>query len=307
MFGGFSAARRWQLSLLIGSAAVLVPLSVLAVSDGDYSYQQQGCTANADQFNRTDAESGCHNARVVISDGSGHQLASAGTFQTQNGQPVSSGDYSLTPTAADPTSGVKVYFGADDNLDEGEHDGATDWHNGPSDGGGVHANATPGLVMAWLGGLMAAAAGHPQYFLTHPLPVDAGYGACADGTCASVQTERHTAFQGGSHGGRDAADYSGVTWDPYNCSSGDAQSDSKSACGGHTLRWWNQRQGAVYVEPGAQVYEDPDAQASPALPVYPIPAAYVGTCGVVAGGGPVTAPASPVTNSAGQVAIQTGC
>ena len=41
---------------------------------------------------------------------------------------------------------------------------------------------------------------------------------------------------------------------------------------------------------------------------YPLPALYVGTCGVVAGGGAApAAPASPVTNSAGQVVVSTGC
>ena len=300
---------RLRFGLVIALAAAAVPISAWAVSDGDYSYQQQGCTADADQFNRTDAEQGCHNARVVVSDGSGGQLASAGTDQTPNGQFVSNGDFSVTPSTFDPTKGAKVYFGADDNLDQGEHDGATDWHNGPSDGGGIHANATPDLVLAWLGGLMAAANGHPQYLLTHPLPADAGFGACADGTCLSVQTNQHTAFQGGSKGSRDAADYSGMRWDPYNCSSGDAASDSKQACGGHSLAWWNQHQGAVYVEPGVQVYEDPDAQASPAGPqqLYPLPAAYAGSCGAVVGGGAITAPASPVTNSAGQVDVSTGC
>lgn len=301
--------RGLRLGLLGALAAGLLPVGAWAVSDGDYSPQQQGCTGNADQFNRTDSQPGCHNSRVVLSDGSGHRLMTAGTDQTANGQFVGSGDFSFTPGGFDPSSGVKVYFGADDNLDQGEHDAARDWHNGPSDGGGVHANATPALFYAWLDGLMAAAGGQPGYLLTHPVPVDAGYGACADGTCASVQTNRNTAFQGGSKGGRDAADYSGARWDPYNCSSGDAQSDSRQSCGGHTLAWWNQRQGAVYVEPGAQVYEDPDAQASPALPaqLYPLPAAYAGTCGVVAGDGSVAAPASPVTNSAGQVDVSTGC
>ena len=47
-------------------------------------------------------------------------------------------------------------------------------------------------------------------------------------------------------------------------------------------------------------------------PSYPIPSAYAGTCGVVAGGGsvagqPTTAPPSPVTNKAGQVVVSTGC
>ena len=65
----------------------------------------------------------------------------------------------------------------------------------------------------------------------------------------------------------------------------------------------------VVAEPGVQFFEDPDAQASPALPIYPLPAVYVGTCGIVIGGGQLPAlPASPLTNSAGQLVISpTGC
>ena len=59
---------------------------------------------------------------------------------------------------------------------------------------------------------------------------------------------------------------------------------------------------------GFQFYEDPDPQGSPATPIYPNPGIYVGTCGVVVGGGALPAlPASPLTNSAGQLVISTGC
>jgi hypothetical protein len=77
------------------------------------------------------------------------------------------------------------------------------------------------------------------------------------------------------------------------------------------MDWYRQQEARnVYAEPGVVVYEDPDPQASPALPnqLYPLPAAYVGTCGVAAGGGAAKAPASPVTNKAGQVVVSpTGC
>ena len=64
-----------------------------------------------------------------------------------------------------------------------------------------------------------------------------------------------------------------------------------------------------------QIYEDPDAQGSPfgGAP-YPIPAIYVGTCGVIIGGGdvkqspmPPSQPGAPYINSAGQLVISTGC
>ena len=77
------------------------------------------------------------------------------------------------------------------------------------------------------------------------------------------------------------------------------------------MDWYRQQEAHnVYVQPGVTVYEDPDPQASPAGPkqLYPLPAAYAGTCGVAAGGGAAKAPASPVTNGAGQVVVSpTGC
>ena len=62
----------------------------------------------------------------------------------------------------------------------------------------------------------------------------------------------------------------------------------------------------VVAQPGVQVYEDPDPQASPIGP-YPLPAAYAGTCGVVVGGGDFDFTGAPSTNSAGQIGASTGC
>ena len=120
----------------------------------------------------------------------------------------------------------------------------------------------------------------------------------------SAQTQRRVIFQGGNkkkH--RDAADYQGKTWDPESCS---GPSDSKKDCGGHSLKWWDKQEGTVYGEPGIQIYEDPDAQGSPIGP-YPLPGFYVGTCGLVIGGGGMSAPDSPFTNPAGQFVLNTGC
>jgi hypothetical protein len=72
------------------------------------------------------------------------------------------------------------------------------------------------------------------------------------------------------------------------------------------MDWYRQQEASnVYAEPGVTVYEDPDPQGSPVGPqqLYPLPAAYAGTCGVAAGGGLVQAPKSPVTNSAGQLIV----
>jgi hypothetical protein len=301
-------ARMHQIALAVAGGLAALPIAAWAVSSGYYSPAMQDCSASADEYDVQGAQPGCHNAALVVSDGSGHRYVDAGTYQTAQDQPVDSAGAAVDPTGGNPASGAQVYFGADDNLDFGEHDGATDWHSGPSDGGALSAGANPSSADPWL---TALASFDLAYLLTHPAPAGyAGAGACADGTCFSAQSQQTAVFQGGNPSKhRDAYDYSGTNWDPYGCSSQDASSDSRQACGGHTLEWWNQRQGTTYAEPGVQVYEDPDAQSSPALgpQLYPAPAAYAGTCGVTAGGGPVQAPSSPLTNSAGQVQIKTAC
>src|SRR5438132_4509249 len=267
-----------------------------AVSDGNYDPSRQHCSNDANNYtNPTYAQPGCRNFIVGVSDGSGHEWASLGTDQTPDGTTVNqvqpATDTNGSP--ADFAQGVHVYMGADDNLDFGEHDSSPQWNNGPSDGGAIQVNSDPASVSLWLAALTA---GDTSYLLTHPVPlVDAGAGMCADGYCWSAQTQRRVAFQGGDttkH--RDLANYDGKQWDPYTCA---GPSDQPSDCGGKNLSDWNNQEGTVYAEPGVQVYEDPDAQGSPADPLYdmgltpspsyPIPSAYAGTCGVVAGGGSV--------------------
>jgi hypothetical protein len=261
-------------------------------------------------------EPGCHSSQLSIEDGAGHRYFGAGTDQTADGTNAHHLTTETDPGTEppDPTQGAQVYFGADDNLDSGEHDGSSHSRNGPSDGGGIHAVLTPANIAQWAAAL---AAGDAAYLQTHPVPVPAGAGGCADGACASAQTQRGTMFQGSGKGERDAYDYSGKRWDPYTCG---GPTDDKASCGGHDLGWWNRSDGTVYAEPGVQVYEDPDPQGSPIDPLYdggatptpmlyPLPAAYVGTCGVTVGGGPAwPVPAgSPGTNGAGQVSAPTGC
>jgi hypothetical protein len=138
--------------------------------------------------------------------------------------------------------------------------------------------------------------------------------------CESVQTQRRTAYDGGSDTApaRDAANYDGYTWDPESCSGADSDPESCTPPDGYEctgdpelcdqgLAYWHNRSGDVYVEPGVQFYEDPNPAGSPIGP-YPLPAAYAGTCGVIVGGGPTAQmPASPITNSAGQFVISTKC
>ena len=245
------------------------------------------------------------------------------------------GNNSVTPETGTPdaqglsallTNGFRFYLGQDDNTDAGEHDGVTGQHgtvgsfNGPSDGGAIGIFLLPALV-----GQTPTA--------SDPVPfAGASEGSCADGICQEATTQQQLLYQGcGATGpdgkalpndqcgpnsaqSRDVYNYSGKQWDPYNCSSGDATSEAPgpNGCGNQTMDQWRQQEAHnVYAQPGFQFYEDPDPEGSPAGPqqLYPLPAVYVGTCGVAAGGGSLpAAPASPVTNSAGQVVVApTGC
>lgn len=300
---GFMAAA----VLLAGTGA-----AVAGVSDGNYSYDRQHCSGYAEDVERSSTtEPGCQNFATEVNDGNGNEIVRVGLPQLADGEhpDPTRATYSVTPDGFDPTTGVHYYTGADDNLDNGEHDGTDQVHDGPSDGGSIVLNIDPNAGAAWV---TAVQAGDAQYLATHPVPfVDFGVGMCTDGLCWSLQTQRRTAFDGGNTTtpARDAANYDGHTWDPETCSSADPNVDTCSdSTGSHDLAYWYGQNGPVYVEPGFQVYEDPSPNGSPleATP-YPIPALYVGTCGVVAGGGPVQAPASPVTNGAGQLVVTTTC
>lgn len=312
-------------TVLAALAAAVLPSS--AVSDGDYDPAKQGCSPTADDSATPDhTEKGCYAATLQIA-GAQHRYVLVGVPQTADGTGANAVELCLdftgtakcarvdengfTPlpdregTPVDPQSGeLHAYFGADDNLDEGEHDGSTYVANGPSDGGGIQANVAPLTAAQWLAKAMAGDSG---YVLTHPLPgADAGTGACADGLCISVQTQRRVAYRSGDKHAktRDAADYEGHEWDPPSCA---GPSDTAEDCGGHNMAWWHKRNQTTYVEPGIQIYEDPDPQGSPEGP-YPLPALYLGTCGFVAGGGVAPAfPPSPITNDAGQLVVKTGC
>jgi hypothetical protein len=324
-----------------------------AVSDGNYSYSMNGCSGHAnDSDHPTYTEQHCHNIAVVVYDGSGHQYFGIGMLQTPDGTPIHDGEWwadlgdgtrttqhfdiglpNGDPPSADdpvtsadgatpahPETGIHVYFGVDDNVDVGEHDGSEQIANGPSDGGGIQANLDPSTVEPWLSHLMAA---DPSFLLTHPLPLaDAGMGFCVDGICVSIQTQRRVAYQGQNpNASRDVANYDGTKWDPEPC---DGPDDGVGPCGPGAIAHWNSERGTTYVEPGVQIYEDPDPQASPAAlsflgvppevmrDPYPIPSLYIGTCGIEFGGGtdpssPTWMPDSPFTNDAGQAVIPTAC
>jgi hypothetical protein len=235
----------------------------------------------------------------------------------------------VTPTVATGTpngslagllTGADIYLGADDNLDSGEHDGVDGKYNtdkavnGPSDGGNLEVGWHPLAASGWSTVLVGALMGSPAALAAlgeNPMPLfDAGGGACADGICVGAYSARRTIYQGGGGAGasRDAYNYDGKTWGPYDCSSGDAASEkacSDPAKGGDPggMNAYRAKEAKnVVVEPGVQVYEDPDPQGSPVLPtsLYPLPALYVGSCGVVLGGSAVQVPGG---NSKGQLVV----
>jgi hypothetical protein len=214
------------------------------------------------------------------------------------GQPSASLDQSRARkrNAADGLTNQQVYFGADDNLDNGEHDGVnpSDYGgrdakvaNGPSDGGAAQVNTH-----------VHGSASDPVSLLRknvdpgdmhNPLrAADAGTGACADGICAGADTMRRKAYQGGCRSCADQSVYNDqytTAWRSPDCSG--QSTASQNRCGrnganGNIYQPWSER-GAYSTDPGVFVYEDPDPQASPltaAFMPYPICELYAGTMGV---------------------------
>ena len=234
-------------------------------------------------------------------------------------------------TPAQPQQGLYLYFAADDNLERGEHDGSPLMHNGPSDGGSISVEIKPETALAWVAALQGL---DPATLLANPVPLaGAGLGGCADGICFGATAVRRLAYLGGNIGSRrDAPNYTGKSWDPETCSgeSDGVTKGSATACddpstpqincalnpfacstatingsGYENIRYWHNKEGAVYVQPGLNVYEDPDPQGSPIGP-YPIPALSLGTCGFIFGGGDFSF-TGPGTNSAGQIVVPTAC
>jgi hypothetical protein len=199
------------------------------------------------------------------------------------------------------SQGLTYYLGANDGLDNGEHDGFsgnnnTDGaQNGPSDGGAIILSLTP------------QNAGNTPSATNPEGLANFSFGACADGICFGTATQRTTVYQGCN------ADNPAPT-NPADdaCAPGTAQNDdvfhndtpaatqASPDCNGggpdssETACYTNQdgsanpngangyRQNTPHnmnMEPGVQTYQDPDPQRSPAAPVG-TPGIYVGTCGV---------------------------
>ncbi|HLX87396.1 MAG TPA: hypothetical protein VKR22_02880 [Acidimicrobiales bacterium] len=193
------------------------------------------------------------------------------------------------------TQGLIVYFGANDNLDNGEHDGVSGLNgtdgavNGPSDGGALQLSITPQSA------LEAFSATKPEGLANF------SEGECADGICSELTTDQQTVYygcDGTNPQNNNAADTCTAgtpesgnvfenkapasTQEPYNCSSGDATSENCAAQGGQSFNTYrSETPQQMNAEPGFQTYQDPDPQRSPAAP-FGTPGAYAGTCGVYA-------------------------
>lgn len=249
--------------------------------------------------------------------------------------PVSGGQVALQPVLE---NGVLVYLGADDNTDNGEHDGLGPYTqlvnpkdlgaaNGPSDGGGVTVSATPRHAA------QLPTQSHPEGL------ANASFGACADGICLEGTTQQQTVYYGCgaaeagrlvpcsagtpqnanvynyAPGGAPAHDPS-VNTESAGCNSGDKNTTSAAQCGPGGMNAIRAATPAhENAQPGIQLYTDPDPQRSPAAPapLWPTPAVYIGTCGVylgspattgqVLGSKPLAVGGLSLTNSAGQIAI----
>jgi hypothetical protein len=238
-------------------------------------------------------------------------------------------------------NGLIVYLGADDNLDNGEHDGLGPFsqtanqnnygaQNGSSDGGALMILLTP-----------QTATNTPSATNPNGL-INASEGECADGICFEATTQQQTVYQGcgaadsygqapcnpGTPQNANVYDYApggstsndpSVNNESTDCNSGDKNSTSEASCGPGGMNAYRSATPAnENAEPGFQLYTDPDPQRSPAAPspLWPTPGVYVGTCGVYAGSAPTTGSvvgtkpmsAGPVgiVNSAGQIAIDPG-
>lgn len=114
-----------------------------------------------------DRVEGCQNATFNVRDGNGDEAIRIGTQQTADGEQVDPRPQ-VTTGEMDPTTGVFGYFGADDNLSNGEHDSSSQIGDGPSDGGAIVLDLDPSSLDRWMA---AVEAGDFRYLLTHPVPL----------------------------------------------------------------------------------------------------------------------------------------
>ncbi|MHB8439899.1 MAG: hypothetical protein ACYDD4_12170 [Acidimicrobiales bacterium] len=264
-------------------------------------------------------------------------------YQCAAGQPI--GHTNVNPSTGTNqtltdvlTQGLLVYFGMDDNTDNGEHDGFSGLNNtdgsinGPSDGGSMLLSFTPQSAAN------TPSAMHPDGLVNYSM------GFCADGICGAGTTQQQTVYYGcnpagntNTYNGTDGAtnpqnnsadaqcapgtapstdafqnNTPSSTQESYNCNAGNLSTEtacytnadgSPNPGGANTYRQNTPSQ--VNTEPGVQTYQDPDPQRSPAAP-FGTPGTYAGTCGVYANdGGGYGEPGVISTVTGGNVGSQT--
>src|SRR5207247_5640683 len=170
--GRISVMSRRVLLASIATLAVVLAFAgvAAAVSDGNYRSEKQHCSGGADNSDRPKhVEKDCKNTILTFSDGKDREYGGVGLRQTADGEnPDPTPGMTPASSSTDPTSGVRLYMGSDDNLDVGEHDSSEQVNNGPSDGGAIVLNVMPDSVAKWASALSGGDLG---YLLTHPVPL----------------------------------------------------------------------------------------------------------------------------------------
>lgn len=183
----------------------------------------------------------------------------------------------------EPPSEFHVYFGADDNLESGEHDGIpetncepdgnggevcydnTDLANGPSDGGAIRLDVTPNYDDP-----AGNVSTNPDALIVGAF---AGAGACVDGICFNAVSSERQVYDGGQEGRvylDDATAEDNKDTDDY-CSY-----DNEGNC----VREIHDQQQDFYARPGLNIYADPDPQDSSLGPFDGSTNTHVGTGGI---------------------------
>jgi hypothetical protein len=184
----------------------------------------------------------------------------------------------------EPPKELHVFFGADDNLESGEHDGVperncepdgmggetcydnVDLANGPSDGGEIRLDLAPDTSDPFMN---ADPTNPDRLFPT----AYAGLGACVDGICFNVGTGERQVYDGGQDGRVYLDD---ATADDYKDTDDFCSYDNEGNC----VREVHDQQQDFYSRPGVNVYADPDPQDSSLGPFDGSTNTHVGTGGV---------------------------
>lgn len=183
-----------------------------------------------------------------------------------------------------PPKEAHAFFGADDNLESGEHDGIpeqnceddgiggeicyqnTDLANGPSDGGEIRLDVAPDQDDP----ASNVDPGNPDNVAPTTY---AGTGACVDGICLNAGTGERQVYDGGQDGTVYLDD---ATADDYKDTDDYCSYDNEGNC----VREVHDQQQDFGSRPGVNVYADPDPQDSSLGPFDGSTNTHIGTGGV---------------------------